>query len=51
MEYRYPMAAEYCHAAPWQKHLNPHQKLAYELIQSIHLEGSFYRSDIGSKAL
>ena len=26
-------------------------KMAYELIQSINLEGSFYRSDIGSKAL
>ena len=26
-------------------------KMAYELIESINLEGSFYRSDIGSKAL
>ena len=26
-------------------------KMAYELIESINLEGSFYRSDIGNKAL
>ena len=31
--------------------LNSAAKLAYDLISTIHLEGSFYRTDIGGKAL